>query len=596
MTDKPAEKMAEKTAQNMDKMDPPALMVRNPDPTPPATPAIEEDEPELATPTGPIPTSTFHPAAHSPGAATPTSPTATLSHVPTLPPPTHPGRRSPRPPASPEHPRRLPPPMDTSKPAPAVSSPHPRFLAPEPTIQPTSSHPILPSPATIQPPAEDSYIRDPHRLIAYIVPFPTPAGQNPPTRFLVYTPPPPPLLAPSSEGKESKTNKVQRKWQEEVRAAHESNHKVLSWGGIRAKVTRGVDWAVGRVTTADLDFVVRVPKDGEVHRGTTGKASKPASSTAGGSTPITTKSTTQPAQAAEEAAAATADHTSPTVASVSVVGSKEAEATLDRAAEPGSELPAYTPIDEGVAEPSAIDDKATPPALPARHPARHQNTLPIPLPHDEDPSSPESAEPTQATVKLNEMVLIYPPTLHMTEDELKTEFVNSLLRTKSKAQRDTIIATGLLPVTLAIDWALVFVGWVFGGALEVDAVWLASSFRGAKTARSVTKRLTSSDADLKLTFKQSHRADLLQAYLAQRCYEADPNRFEAVKMAPSSYQVLDSIGWEAAGKYDAHNWEEERWERRQVEADLKTTMGKAAGAWRKWCDRYEKDPEKAVKR
>jgi hypothetical protein len=194
------------------------------------------------------------------------------------------------------------------------------------------------------------------------------------------------------------------------------------------------------------------------------------------------------------------------------------------------------------------------------------------------------------------MVLIYPPSLGLTEDELKAEFVNSLLRTKTKAQRDTIIATGLLPVTLAIDWALVFVGWVFGGALEVDAVWLASSFRGAKTARSVTKRLTSSDADLKLTFKPSHRADLLEAYLKQRCAEADPNRFEPVKMAPGSYDVLDSIGWEAAGKYDAHNWEDERWERRQVEVDLATTMGKAAGAWKKWCDRYEKNPEKALRR
>ncbi|BEJ10386.1 hypothetical protein CcaverHIS641_0704210 [Cutaneotrichosporon cavernicola] len=472
MTDKPVENMVEKTAQNINEMDPPALMVRNPDPTPPATPAIREDEPELASLTRPTPTSTFHPAAHFPDAATPTSPTATLSHVPTLPPPTHPGRRSPRPPASPEHPRRLPPPVDTSKPVLDVSSPHSRFLAPEPTIQPASSPPTLPLPG------------------------------HPPT-----------------------------------------------------------------------------PGRRQLHP-----------------IPITTKPTTQPAQAAEEAAAAIADSTSLTEASATVVGSKEAEATLDSAAQPGSELPAYTHIDEGVAEPSAVHDKAAPPALPARHPAPHQSTLPIPLPHDEDPSSPESAEPTQATVKLNEMVLIYPPTLQMTEDELKTEFVNSLLRTKSKAQRDTIIATGLLPVTLAIDWALIFVGWVFGGALEVDAVWLASSFRGAKTARSVTKRLTSSDADLKLTFKPSHRADLLQAYLAQRCSEADPNRFEAVKMAPSSYQVLDSIGWEAAGKYDAHNWEEERWERQQVETDLKTTMGKAAGAWRKWCDRYEKDPEKAVKR
>ncbi|KLT42043.1 hypothetical protein CC85DRAFT_98276, partial [Cutaneotrichosporon oleaginosum] len=466
-----------------------------------------------------------------------------------------------------------------------------------------SPSPSVSTPASLQPPSEDSYLRDPHRLIAYIVPFPAPAdGPPPPTRFLVYTPPPPPLLA-VADGKESKAHKVQRKWQEEVRAAHESNHKVLSWGGIRAKVTRGVDWAVGQVTTADLDFLVRVPKDGEVHH-VRGRAASSVEAGRGAA-----KEAVVPAaeagvnvQASASPPDDTAECTTAATPETATAHTTEAEAAQDRQGEADVAPPVYTPVDEPGPESASGCRQPTPPALPARRsgdaarpPPRRQDTLTIPLPHDEDPAAPESAAPTQATVKLNEMVLIYPPSLGLTEEELKTEFVNSLLRTKSKAQRDTVIATGLLPITFAIDWALMFVGWVFGGALEVDAVWLASSFRGAKTARSVTKRLTSSDADLKLTFKPSHRADLLQAYLQQRCAEADP-RFPSVKMAPSSYDVLDSIGWEAAGKYDAHNWEDERWERRQVETDLATTMGKAAGAWRKWCDRYEKNPEKAMKR
>lgn len=68
-------------------------------------------------------------------------------------------------------------------------------------------------------------------------------------------------------------------------------------------------------------------------------------------------------------------------------------------------------------------------------------------------------------VALDEIVLIYPPLLKLTPEEMREEFVASLLRTQSKAQRDAVIATGLLPVTAALDWALVFVGWVFGEVL-----------------------------------------------------------------------------------------------------------------------------------
>jgi hypothetical protein len=81
--------------------------------------------------------------------------------------------------------------------------------------------------------------------------------------------------------------------------------------------------------------------------------------------------------------------------------------------------------------------------------------------HEDD--GVHEGETTNATVKLEEMVLVYPPSIGMSEDQLRTEFINSLMRTKSKAQKDAVIATGLLPVALALDWALVFVGWIFGG-------------------------------------------------------------------------------------------------------------------------------------
>ena len=65
------------------------------------------------------------------------------------------------------------------------------------------------------------------------------------------------------------------------------------------------------------------------------------------------------------------------------------------------------------------------------------------------------SEETKKTVGLEEMVLIYPNTLPGTEAQIREEFVNTMLRSKTKAQRDSVIATGLLPVGFAIDVHLI---------------------------------------------------------------------------------------------------------------------------------------------
>jgi len=100
-------------------------------------------------------------------------------------------------------------------------------------------------------------------------------------------------------------------------------------------------------------------------------------------------------------------------------------------------------------------------------------------------------ETANRTVGLEEMVIVYPPLIGLDESTLRQEFVNQLMRTKDKARKDAVIATGLLPVAGAVDLALTLV-WPFGGLLEVDGVWAASSIKGTKSARSVTKRLASS--------------------------------------------------------------------------------------------------------
>jgi len=233
---------------------------------------------------------------------------------------------------------------------------------------------------------------------------------------------------------------------------------------------------------------------------------------------------------------------------------------------------------------------------------------------------------THKTVGLESMTLVYPASLNMTQDQLRQEFVDTMMRSKSKAERDAVIATGLLPVSAAIDIMATLI-WPFGGLLEIDSVWAYSSIRGAKTSRSVTKRLTSTDngsattggkeANLKLEFMPSPRLEVLDRYLSEKCHERDHKAFASMGPPPTESEVLSAIGWtphvsaassspsssaEAAAyatggeELQQKNWEDEQWETQEVKDDLKSVMGKGAREWDKWCKTFAKDPEKAMKK
>jgi hypothetical protein len=211
------------------------------------------------------------------------------------------------------------------------------------------------------------YSRDPTRLIAYLVPFPEPdlkhekQGRVPPRRFLIYTPPPPPLVAPKEGEKKGKFHKVQRKWENEIREAKTNPQKVTSWKGAKGRVAKGVDKAMSWTKSSNLEFLNRVPN---------GK--------------------------------------------------------------PNDEL--------AVAHDKHADDGV----------------------HEEDQ--------TNSTVALKEMVLIYPSTMSGSPEEIRAQFVDNMMKTKNKAEKDAILATGLIPVAFGIDILLTLV-WPFGGLGEIDSVW-----------------------------------------------------------------------------------------------------------------------------
>ncbi|RMZ87252.1 hypothetical protein DV736_g5526, partial [Chaetothyriales sp. CBS 134916] len=345
-------------------------------------------------------------------------------------------------------------------------------------------------------------VRDPHKLVAYIIPLPTPTLAQAPTdqvphRFLLYTPPPPPLKKPTLKPgeKEDKVHLVQRKWQEEVRKAKTSQEKTTSFKGIHHLMVRSTNKAINLTTSANLDFLGRA-----------GSTSLPSPSRS----PATSRPTT----------------------------------------------PELRHSDDGVAVP----------------------------------------EEAKTTVPVDEILFIYPESMGTNETALREEFINTLMRTKSQAQRDSVIATGLVPIGFGIDFMLI----VVGGLGEIATVWAFKSIMGAKTARSISKRLASSEADgkgqLKLSFQPSSRVEPLKQYLEAECSRVDPAIFPRkgeFHVPPTEGQVLEAIGWsphQTGG--ETRNWEDEQWELSEVKDDWKVTMSKGAKEWKKWCHKYEQDWEK----
>ena len=151
---------------------------------------------------------------------------------------------------------------------------------------------------------------------------------------------------------------------------------------------------------------------------------------------------------------------------------------------------------------------------------------------------------------------------------------------------------------------------------EIDAVWFYASFRGAKTSRSITKRLDIPDTEisytsvskkdvkkrkneLRLDFHPSQRVDILQRYLAAKCHEHDGKLFPEYVPPPSETHILEAIGWthsDDIGDGRPLDWEDKQWELKQMKDDLDKTFAKAAKEWAKWCKRWEKNPEKAIKK
>ncbi|EKG13327.1 hypothetical protein MPH_09609 [Macrophomina phaseolina MS6] len=446
-----------------------------------------------------------------------------------------------------------------------------------PTIRPNKSLPELPKVRSLEEGSSSQndfstpmyYTRDARKLVGYVIPFPKPLLEVPvedmPGRFLIYTPPPPPLRKPAEGEKEGMVHKMQRKWQEEVRDARDNSAQRTRWQNIKSKTTRGVDWCMNQTTSSDVDFLVRIDAGSEKKKSKEkGKKDKKKSKKQ------------EKKQEAEQ--------------------QEEAEQQAEQ--EQGQEQKRSDSLRSSRASVRSSSDR---------------------LLHDANGSAQaklteEEEHAAAGAAGLSEIVLAYPSTLPGTPESIREEFVNKTLRTKSKTQREAIIASGLLPFSVAAD-ILMSPFLPFVPLMQVNAAWAFFAVRGSQAAKKATKSLeldkedegqggdtdstkskgSSSEREerIKFTFRPAPGLEVLEKYLAAACQQKDEKLFAEVQDPPTERDFLEAIGWSPSlvGQGEASEGE-----LAAVEYDVKQVMVKAAGEWRSWCKAYAKNPEKAVRK
>ncbi|KAL2061203.1 hypothetical protein VTL71DRAFT_7476 [Oculimacula yallundae] len=218
--------------------------------------------------------------------------------------------------------------------------------------------------------------------------------------------------------------------------------------------------------------------------------------------------------------------------------------------------------------------------------------------------------------EVDEIVLVFTDNATHTIPEIRDEFIAQITRTKKRAAKESAISTILLPITLVID-TLAAVIWPFGGLLEIDAVWWYAATKGWYTSRRITKRLGTRESrfkeyggkerDLFLRFHQDADVEVLRVYVAEACHKRNPAMFDSVGVPPTETEVAKAIGWKPvlrgktggkreAGELGGFEWADEEWQRFVFAVDLKAVAEKGARSWERWGKKFEKKPDKALKK
>ncbi|PVI07144.1 hypothetical protein DM02DRAFT_609123 [Periconia macrospinosa] len=294
-----------------------------------------------------------------------------------------------------------------------------------------------------------THTRELGKVTAYLVPFPKPRikGVKPediPDRFLIYTPPLPPLLKPAPGEKETHWHKTQRQWQEETRKATIQRASKSSWQGLKAGTSNLVQKGVNKTKSTSLEFLERASGDMETL--------EPAD-----------ESVKTPDDKATEA-----DQTSqPRTGAVELPTEAPTLST--------AELPADMPSSELRPDSAPVFSNTT--NTPINN-ARKSKSKDKDKNKDTDSTKPKG---------LSDLTLIYPPSLALTPEQIRTEFSETLIRTATSSRKDALLASTLVPLAAGLDATLIF---TLGGFTQMTSAWAYTSTRGALESRKMTRAIS----------------------------------------------------------------------------------------------------------
>ena len=303
-----------------------------------------------------------------------------------------------------------------------------------PSLDRSSPGSVLPEIITVSSVSTFKHVCEPGRVVAFLVPFPKPMlkgikPENIPDRFLIYTPPLPPLSKPEPGQTESSWHKTQRLWQEDVRRATMTNASMATWKGMKARTTAMVNKGVGMTRSSTVEFLDRVSE---------GMISSTASDAGAVQTPAMQPQHDHDMTAAHELAAS---------------------------------YPSGVP-GQHAGIPSTLESRSVEPNQP--------------------PSVLSSSSSSVSTVrepdKLEFLTLIHPPSLSLTPQEIRKEFVDSLVRTREQSRNKALVASALLPLAATMDAVLVV---TLGGLTQASGVVAYQNTRGAVASKKLSKALLS---------------------------------------------------------------------------------------------------------
>ncbi|KAF2649938.1 hypothetical protein K491DRAFT_697703 [Lophiostoma macrostomum CBS 122681] len=254
---------------------------------------------------------------------------------------------------------------------------------------------------------------------------------------------------------------------------------------------------------------------------------------------------------------------------------------------------------------------------------------------------------------LDDLTLIYPPSLDLTPEKIRAEFMDTLMRTRTQSRKNALVASSLFPLAAGIDACLVV---TFGGMMDIAGVWTYQSIKGASMSKKMSQGLALAEEQaaekakeaetpgctcghhendfgfetnkpkekgkkkkkdaINLSMQKNTHLEILSRYLALQCLKKDFNLFPHIEEAAGDVNedaVLEAIGWQPTKRYGRDleiefktkvetltPEQDEGYQRKEAREDVRRIMKKGANEWTAWCKTFQKDylkdPEAAVKK